>query len=176
MVDRLVGLLDLARSKSIPIVYTTNLGGPVGSAARSRRRLPKRREQLSPEQVEQGRRIVAEIAPKPGAYVLEKPHASALAETPLPSMLNGLSVDTVILTGGTVSGCVRATAVDAAAANFNVTVIEDATFDRGQSSRLVSLFDLNAKYADVVPLSEVASYFSGVGQPSSKEPERMQSV
>ena len=163
VVDRLVGLLGLAREVGVPVVYTTNLGGSVGAAARSRRRLPKRREDLAPERVEQGRRIVAEIAPRLGDLVIEKPHASALAETPLLSILNGLSVDTLLITGGTTSGCVRATAVDAAAANFHVAVVEECTFDRGQASRLVSLFDLDAKYADVVTLAEVEAYLAALG-------------
>lgn len=162
VVDRLTSLLELARHKRVPVIYTTNMSGPVGRAARSRRRLPKRREELAPELVEQGRQIVAEIAPRVEDLVIEKPHASAFAETPLLSVLNGLSIDTVVLTGGTLSGCVRATAVDAAAANFNVAVVEDGTFDRGQASRLLSLFDLNAKYADVVPLSEVFAYLTSL--------------
>lgn len=171
VVDRLVDLLPLARRLGVPVIYTTNLSGPVGAASRSRRRLPKRREQLPPDQVEEGRRIVAEIAPQPGDLVLEKPHASAFAETPLLSILNGMSIDTVILTGGTVSGCVRATAVDAAAANFHVSVVEDGSFDRGQASRLISLFDLNAKYADVVDMNEVTSYLSSLGGSPTERPE-----
>ncbi len=171
VVDRLVGMLRRARAAGVPVVYTTNLGGPVGSAARSRRRLPKRREELPPERVEQGRRIVDEIAPERQDIVIEKPHASALAETPLLSILNGLGVDTVLITGGTTSGCVRATAVDASAANFHVAVVEECTFDRGEVSRLVSLFDLDAKYADVVALREVEDYLAALGDAAVRAEE-----
>src|SRR5690606_7858134 len=72
VVDRLVGLLGLARQVGVPVGYTTTRGGSVGAAGRSRRRLPKRREDLAPERVEQGRKIVAEVAPRLGDLVIEK--------------------------------------------------------------------------------------------------------
>jgi nicotinamidase-related amidase len=60
-------------------------------------------------------------------------------------------VDTVIVTGCTTSGCVRATVIDACALNFKVVVPEDAVYDRSQTSHAVNLFDMASKYADVMP-------------------------
>jgi nicotinamidase-related amidase len=78
------------------------------------------------------------------------------------SHLNFLDIDTLIVTGCTTSGCVRATAVDAFAYNFKVAIPEEATFDRFQSSHALNLFDLNCKYADVIPTEEVARYLEGL--------------
>lgn len=165
-VDALVDLLRTARERSVPVIYTTNQSGGAARAARTRRKVPQRRQQLSPDQVERGRRIVEEVAPVDGEAVVEKPHASAFAGTCLHAILVGLQVDTLLIAGGTVSGCVRASAVDAAALNYYVAVIEDATFDRAQASRLASLFDLDAKYADVVACAAATRYLQGLATTS----------
>jgi nicotinamidase-related amidase len=65
------------------------------------------------------------------------------------------NVDSLIVTGGTPSGCVRATVVDANAYGYRVAVVEGAVFDRWEISHHVSLFDLDAKYADVVTVDNV---------------------
>jgi nicotinamidase-related amidase len=75
--------------------------------------------------------------------------------TPFMSHLNFLDVDTLVVTGCTTSGCVRATTVDAFSYNFKVIIPEETTFDRFQSSHAMNLFDLNCKYADVLPTDEV---------------------
>ena len=75
-------------------------------------------------------------------------------------MLNALQVDTLLVCGCTTSGCVRASVVDAIANNYKVIVIEECTFDRGEVSHKVNLFDMNAKYADVVSISEVRDYIT----------------
>jgi maleamate amidohydrolase len=74
------------------------------------------------------------------------------------SQLNFLDVDTLILVGCTSSGCLRATAVDAYSFNFKVVIPEEAAFDRFQASHAINMFDLNCKYADVIPSAEVAQY------------------
>lgn len=71
--------------------------------------------------------------------------------------MNG-AVDTLVVTGGTTSGCVRATVVDAFSYNFRVVVPEDAVFDRGTLSHQLSLFDLNEKYAQVLPADQAEVY------------------
>jgi isochorismate hydrolase len=78
------------------------------------------------------------------------------------SHLNFLDIDTLIVTGCTTSGCVRATSVDAFSYNFKVVIPEETTFDRFQSSHAMNLFDLNCKYADVIPTDEVAQYLDGL--------------
>jgi maleamate amidohydrolase len=74
------------------------------------------------------------------------------------SDLHELQVDTLLVAGTTTSGCVRATVVDAFSYNFKVVVVEECVFDRGQASHRVNLFDMQAKYADVVPLEAALRY------------------
>jgi len=66
----------------------------------------------------------------------------------------------VIIVGTTTSGCVRATVVDAFSLNYRVTLAEEGCFDRSEVSHALSLCDMHAKYADVVPTAEVLSYFN----------------
>jgi nicotinamidase-related amidase len=67
-----------------------------------------------------------------------------------------------VVVGTTTSGCVRATVVDAFSYNYLVTVVEEATFDRGEASHWVNLFDMHQKYADVVHVDEVADFLESV--------------
>jgi nicotinamidase-related amidase len=78
------------------------------------------------------------------------------------SHLNYFDVDTLILTGCTTSGCLRATAVDAYSFNFKVVVPEECAFDRFEASHAINLFDLNCKYVDVIPTDEVRTYLAGL--------------
>lgn len=100
--------------------------------------------------------FVAEASPGPDDILIPKFQASAFHGTALTSHLVGLGVDTVIVTGCTTSGCVRATVVDACALNFKVVVPQDAVYDRSQTSHAVNLFDMASKYADVLPTDELA--------------------
>jgi nicotinamidase-related amidase len=100
--------------------------------------------------------FVAEVKPGPGDITIPKFQASAFHGTALTSYLVGLGVDTVVVTGCTTSGCVRATVVDACALNFKVVVPQDAVYDRSQMSHAVNLFDMSSKYADVLPADELA--------------------
>lgn len=93
--------------------------------------------------------------PSPGDLVLPKPRASAFFATPLSLVLARNGIDTVVVVGGTTSGCVRATAVDASSHGLDVFVVADACFDRFDASHALSLFDLHAKYGTVVTSDEV---------------------
>lgn len=93
--------------------------------------------------------LVAELVAIGYGTHLPKTKPSAFFGTPLLAWLNSLRVDTVIIAGGTTSGCVRASAVDAFSYNFSTVVCEDAVFDRNSQSHLWSLFDMSMKYADV---------------------------
>ncbi len=104
-----------------------------------------------------GYEFIAEISPRAEDVLIPKFQASAFHGTTLKSHLIGLQVDTVVVTGCTTSGCVRATAVDACALNFKVVVPQDAVYDRSQTSHAVNLFDLASKYADVLDTDELAS-------------------
>jgi maleamate amidohydrolase len=92
--------------------------------------------------------------------LLVKKYASCFFGTDLVSRLNVRRVDTLIITGCTTSGCVRASAVDACQIGFRPMVVREAVGDRSQSAHEQSLFDLNAKYADVVSLEETLRYLN----------------
>jgi nicotinamidase-related amidase len=99
--------------------------------------------------------FVKEVRPQEGDIQIPKHQASAFHGTALASYLVGLGVDTVVVTGCTTSGCVRATVVDACALNYKVVVPQDAVYDRSQVSHAVNLFDMASKYADVMPAAEL---------------------
>jgi nicotinamidase-related amidase len=94
-------------------------------------------------------------------HVLDKRQASAFHETELASMLVAWGVDTVVVTGCTTSGCVRATVVDACAHGYRTVVPGEAVGDRAPEPHESNVFDMDAKYADVRPVGEVADYLRG---------------
>ena len=100
--------------------------------------------------------------------LITKKYASAFFGTDLFSLLHAEKVDTIIITGCTTSGCVRATAVDGVSYEFRVIVVRDAVGDRSALSHQVSLADLDAKYGDVVSSDSVLSYLKNVNSPSKK--------
>jgi nicotinamidase-related amidase len=95
--------------------------------------------------------------------LLVKKYASCFFGTDLVSRLLSRRVDTVIIVGCTTSGCVRATAVDAVQTGLRPMVVREAVGDRSAAAHEQSLFDLNAKYADVVSLDETLQYMRTVG-------------
>ncbi|MCK1268460.1 maleamate amidohydrolase [Bradyrhizobium sp. JR7.2] len=99
----------------------------------------------------EGYDFVREVAPEPGELLLPKTQASAFFGTPLATYLIGAGVDSLVVTGCTTSGCVRASVVDACALNFKSIVPSDAVYDRSPTSHAVNLFDIASKYADVMP-------------------------
>jgi nicotinamidase-related amidase len=90
--------------------------------------------------------------------IINKRMASAFHETHLPSLLNFHRIDTVIVTGGSTSGCVRATVVDSLSHGFRTIVPEECTADRHESPHFANLYDMQVKYADVVPVARVFAY------------------
>lgn len=91
----------------------------------------------------------------PGDLVIRKRMASAFFETNLASLLVWHRVDTVIVTGGSTSGCVRATAVDSLSNGYRTIVPEECVADKHESPHFANLYDLSVKYADVLPVAEV---------------------
>ena len=83
---------------------------------------------------------------------------SAFWGTPLAGVLTGLGVDTVIVAGESTSGCVRASVVDGKTSRLKMVVPEECVFDRHEATHALNLFDLEQKYADVLPLDEVIAY------------------
>jgi nicotinamidase-related amidase len=151
-------LLDAARRKGVPIFYSTAPSHRVALMAGRWHGKNSRGDEDFHRQAQDGNEIVREIAPQEGDIVILKDKPSVFFGTPLMSYLNELQVDTLLVAGTTTSGCVRATVVDAFSYNFKVVVVEECVFDRGQTSHKVNLFDMQAKYADVVPLAAALSY------------------
>ena len=149
-------VLEIARKKKLPIAYsapefrpeTSNIGATKSVEARAK----------SGDVMPDVKKIVKEIAPQEGEMVVYKQKASVFFGTPLISFLTRNSVDTLLVGGGTTSGCVRASVVDAFSYGFKVAVVEECTFDRGQTSHKMSLFDMHQKYADVISLEEALEY------------------
>jgi maleamate amidohydrolase len=101
---------------------------------------------------------VHEIEPRAGELVIRKQKPSAFFGTPLIPYLVSLKVDSLIFMGTTTSGCVRASVIDAFSNNYRCTIVEDGSFDRFEVSHAVNLFDLQAKYADVVSSAQVIDW------------------
>jgi nicotinamidase-related amidase len=104
--------------------------------------------------------LMPEVAPATDEAVLVKQYASAFFGTTLASTLTARGIDTVVVVGVSTSGCVRASAVDAIQHGFVPLVVRDAVGDRGPGPHEANLFDLQAKYAEVIGESTVLEYFA----------------
>jgi len=165
--DAIAAIKQLAegfRAKGLPVIYTTGQnredGWDVGSWAwknsRTGESLPTQAQELD------ANGIVSDIAPMPQDIVIYKQKPSGFFGTNMASYLTLLGCDSIIVTGTTTSGCVRATVLDAFSLNYRVAVAEDGCFDRSQASHAINLCDMNAKYADVVPSAEILTYIAGL--------------
>lgn len=105
------------------------------------------------------------LAPQTGELLLLKQYASAFFGTPLAATLTSLGVDTLIITGVSTSGCVRATALDACQNGFIPFVVRDAVGDRDPRPHEANLFDLQAKYAEVVSEAGILGHLEGLERP-----------
>jgi len=90
--------------------------------------------------------------------IINKRMASAFFETNLRSLLTWHGCDSVIVTGGSTSGCVRATVIDALSCGYRVSVPEECVADKHESPHFANLYDMAIKYADVVPVAEVIAH------------------
>jgi nicotinamidase-related amidase len=151
-------LMQLCRRKTFPIFYTVSERRPDMLDSGVQVAKSHRGAERTSQEGTHATQTVEALKPRVQDFLIGKRKPSAFFGTPFMSHLNFLDVDTLIVTGCTTSGCVRATAVDAFSYNFKVVIPEETTFDRFQSSHAMNLFDLNCKYADVVPTDEVARY------------------
>lgn len=149
-IDRIAPLLSTARACGVPVLYPCVAPKTAANLGAFGRINP-----LVGGVDERGYEFVEEVGPVAGELIVPKPAASSFHGTPLAAYLIDRSIDTLLLTGCTTSGCVRATAVDAFSLNFNTIVVSDAVYDRATLSHQVSLFELGAKYADVLPSAQV---------------------
>ncbi len=149
-------LLVAARAADVPVIYTRNVQKRTvrfdSFAGKSSW------DHSSTLDESAGSRIVEEIAPQDGDFVLDKSYASAFYGTPLVNYLVGLGTDTLAIAGVSTSGCVRATAVDAVSRGFKVAVVADAVADRIIASHKIALLDMWMKYTDVMDSASVIAY------------------
>jgi maleamate amidohydrolase len=110
--------------------------------------------------------IMPQVAPAPDEVVITKQYASAFFGTTLAATLTAAKVDTLIVTGVSTSGCVRASAVDAIQHGFIPLVVREAVGDRDTRPHEANLFDLQAKYAEVLSSATVQKYLAGLGSKS----------
>src|SRR5262249_47692105 len=156
-VGAIAELLPLARSRNVPVIYTTS---PFQENPP-----PKSAADFSPNFRKWDRRaceIDERLRPQPGDYVMPKEHASAFAGTPLVSHLTPHQVDTLLITGCSTSACVRATATDAKSLGLKPIIIREAVQDRSDIAHGWTLFDIQARFADVVGLAEALTYLRGL--------------
>ena len=153
-----VPLLAAARAAQVPIIYTKVLYHPSGQdGGLFIRKVPVLRTMVEGEPMTE---IVPDLPPHKDDLVIVKNYPSAFFGTSLASTLHARGIDTVVLIGCSTSGCVRATAVDSIQHGYNVVVPRECVGDRHDGPHDANLFDINAKYGDVVNRSDVETYFA----------------
>ena len=158
-VSAVAQLLAAARAKQIPVVYTTVSYGE-GERVAAKAFIDKVPILLTLADGSMFTEIDPRIAPLPHEPVLNKLFASAFFGTPLQSLLAAHDCDSVIVTGASTSGCVRATAVDVLQNGYRVVIPREAVGDRNPAAHEQALYDVDAKYGDVVSLEEVLAWLS----------------
>jgi N-carbamoylsarcosine amidase len=155
-------LLAATRAKGLPVVYTTTAyavtEGPNSDMGLWHLKIPVEVLKLGTDAVA----IDERISPEPGEQVIVKKRASAFHGTYLSGYLHAHGVDTVIVTGVTMAGCVRHTVEDAIAEGFRPIVVREAVGDRVPGVVEWNLFDIDAKFGDVEPLERVLEYLDGI--------------
>jgi nicotinamidase-related amidase len=157
-------LLGAARAARIPVLHTNlsyDANGRNGGVFF--RKVGALRSFARNSEHPQWGEFAAGLEPLDGEIVITKQYASAFFGTTLAPTLTSMGVDTLLIAGVSTSGCVRATAVDCCQYGFIPLVVRDAVGDRAEGPHDASLFDLQAKYAEVVGLSEAANYLSKFG-------------
>ena len=147
-----IKLVQKFRAQKLPVIFTTTIYRDISEASVFRSKIPALNI-LEPES--DAVSFIDELAPSLDEMIIEKKFASAFFDTDLAAYLQNLNIDSVIISGVTTSGCVRATALDAMQNNFLTIVAEDCVGDRDQDAHQANLFDLKAKYADVLPLNNI---------------------
>lgn len=155
-IRRIRPLVEEARSAGVPVLFTRNVQKNLAFDSFGTK---SQRDQTKYVEGNRGTFIVDELTPQPGDLTLDKAYASIFYGTPVLSWLVKLRIDSLILVGGSTSGCVRASAVDAVTRNFNVAVVEDCVYDRISISHAAGLLDMWMKYCDVMSSSAISEYF-----------------
>ena len=157
-VKETVDLLELARRKGVLVVYTRVVYAAHGmDGGIFLQKVPALRRMVEGEPLAE---IVPELPPASQDVVINKQYASAFFGTSLAALLTSQGVDTLILTGCSTSGCIRASAVDGMQYGFRVIVPRECVGDRRAEPHDANLFDIDSKYGDVVSKVQVMEYLA----------------
>ncbi len=159
--DSALRVRDAARSAGVPVIYTNVVyhSSGVNGGRFFQKAMPLRHfVEGSPMGA-----WAAGLTPDPSELVISKQYASAFFGTSLASTLAAQRIDSVLLTGVTTSGCIRASCVDANSHGFIPIVVTEAVGDRHPAPHQANLLDMNAKYGDVVAEEEVLNYLAELG-------------
>lgn len=154
-------LLKAARESGVPVIFTEvkYLQGGVDGGVFYRKTPPLACfEDGNPLQT-----LAEGLDVRDGEILITKQYPSAFFATSLAATLTAMGVDTAVLTGVTTSGCVRASCIDAMSHGFITLVVEEAVGDRDPRPHEANLFDMSAKYADVIAENEAMAYFAEAG-------------
>jgi maleamate amidohydrolase len=145
-------LLKEMRSLDLPVAYTRAVFADDGSdAGVFGMKVPGLKRLTDDAEISQ---IVPQLAPEAGEYVVRKTGLSAFFGTSLSTWLNAKGVDSLLVTGATTSGCVRASVIDAISYSYRTTVVTDCCGDRALDPHEANLFDMGQKYADLLTAKE----------------------
>lgn len=156
-VEEISRLLEAAREAGIPIVFTT-VAYRESDKLTAAAFIDKVPALLTLEAGSRWARIDPRLAPREDEPVLNKLFASGFFGTGLSSALTAAGVDTLVVTGASTSGCVRATVVDALQYGFRPVVPREAVGDRNPAAHEANLYDIDAKYGDVLSVNECLTY------------------
>jgi maleamate amidohydrolase len=160
-------LIDSAHERGIPVIFST-VAYDDGDFSDAGLWAIKMKGVMTLKAGTEAVEVDPRLGKRDSDSLLVKKYASCFFGTDLVPRLTNKGVDTLIITGCTTSGCVRATAVDAVQNGFRPMVVREAVGDRSAAAHDQSLFDLNAKYADVVSLDETLQYLKTVGHNARK--------
>lgn len=150
-------LIETCRQNGVPVIYTKpNRNSQLNTVFDKKN---TRRDEVYAQNLGS---IVEEISPLAPEQVFEKLHPSGFIGTDLLPYLISKRIDTLLVTGGTTSGCVRATVVDAFSYGYKVAVVEEGVFDRGEMSHVINLFDMKSKYSNLISLVEAIRFIEKV--------------
>jgi maleamate amidohydrolase len=150
-------LLDAARGAGGPVFHTQGIVKPDLSDLGLWKGMAKRAGRCQIDGT-RGAEIVPKLAPIEGEHVVRKTRPSAFFGTGLHDRLQALDVDTLLVAGASMSGCVRATVTDGFSHDYRVSVVRECVVDRSEQLVARNLFDVAAKYADDVSLDEAVAY------------------
>jgi maleamate amidohydrolase len=152
-------VLGAAREHGVPVIHTRVEFAPDGrDGGLFVHKVPALRHLFGGGPLSE---LMTVVAPIEGELVLVKQYASCFFGTSLAATLTASGIDTVVIAGVSTSGCIRATGVDAVQHGFVPVVVADAVGDRAGGTHEANLFDLQAKYAEVVDEQAAIAYLKG---------------